>query len=233
MILFEGLHGVLSEIFPRWCAQVGPVANCEPSAAQAAGPPEDLAGSSAFAAELGGAVSAMLADAEAAAAAAGQGPEAACFESARVENERHRREALNWLESAPLTRVIVVRQAMEPLRQLMSAHLKLACAEWQPSQDAAVAVSIAAGRSGAEGRTCSVVEAASGRLEERARQQIASLMQVPHLWAHVIPDQDMNVRCRHFAFKLLSAAAALTQEALAVSHNAFPFRLFRLLDGAS
>lgn len=148
-----------------------------------------------------------------------------------AENEAHRREALQWLRSKPLTRLIVIRQVMEPLRQLLQAQLVLGSAVWANNQDAFAAVALAEGAVG-EGRAFPIVEAAVGRLELRFSTQAQCLMHEERLWNHLIPLADLNIRMRHLAFRLLSTAEALVHEGLGVPHASFPFRLFRLLAGA-
>ena len=49
----------------------------------------------------------------------------AVFEAARLENERHRREAQAWLNTEPLGPALILRRCMEPLRRLLRSHLEM------------------------------------------------------------------------------------------------------------
>ncbi len=208
-IMLDAIHGICSEIWPRWCRQCGPVGR----------------GRGGF--PVGGAVGASVAEAheqgdeegaeglEASRGLAGSGEVgggvgsgADDIEQQRLENELHRQMATSWLQGKPLTRAIVLRQVMEPLRQLLQLELEVGSKAWAGRQDARAAVSMMQGL-GTDGRTFPLVEAACGRMTQRFHQQVRLLFAEEELWKHMIPSYDMNIRTR-------SAVAVLPLETVGV-----------------
>lgn len=231
-IMLDAIHGLLSAVFPLWCRECGAIGASSgiSEIAQQAGGVALVNPRFPALQDMPEAPAEPLAQAKDAPTAEHSSPQTA--DAAREDNETHRRVALSWLRSEPLTRIIIIRQAMEPLRQLMAAHLVLGSLGWEEQQDEAAASAATSSSAAAEGRSYAVVEAASGRLERQCREQVGMLLNEPRLWEHLIPAKDMTLEVRHFCFRLLSGAEALVQEYLALTHAAFPMRMFSLLAGA-
>ncbi|CAK0829047.1 unnamed protein product, partial [Prorocentrum cordatum] len=153
------------------------------------------------------------------------------YEAARMENEQRRRKATDWLRSRPLSRSIVIRQTMEPLRQLRQQHLAIGGKQWQRDHQQEAARSADADVS--IDASYPIVVAASGELEKTSHYQFRKLFEESGLWDHLLQPGDMNVKTRNFAFRLCSAADCLVYEAMDILHNAFPIRMFKLLNGSS
>lgn len=159
-----------------------------------------------------------------AAASTADGQEA----SAAQINTVHRRMAATWLESRPLGRLMLQRIIMEPLRQLQRRQFELAGDDWEQKQRLRALSAQNAGTSSLQARDYRVCVAASGRDEAAFFSQLRLLLREADLWS-ILPLSCFTVAFRALAFRLISRAGCAIHELLAVPHQRFPFKVFRLL----
>lgn len=129
-----------------------------------------------------------------------------------------------------LSKVIVLRKAIEPFRSLMSSHLLLASRAWQLKQ---VAKLVEADDDNAqEGLEYRLVVAASQRLEMTFFETVRKMVFEAREW-RILAAGDATVGLCSLCFRLLARAACGVQELLASEHDKFPFKLFLLLEDPS
>ena len=168
----------------------------------------------------------------AAAAAADDAPDAkvqaSTDDSWAAINAKDRKLTLQWLEQGPLACMMLMRQAMEPLRVLFHSQFAKAGVEWELHQRAEAARALARGGSDLVAREFRVLVAAEGKLENKLFEQLAQLFLDEGIW-EVIPQGDLTVSFTCKAFRLLSRLGCAVEQLLAHPHRQFPICLFKLL----
>ena len=240
-IMLESVHGLLSAVWPAWCMAVVGGGRRRVAAPKHGGHGRAATDGSLAKFPTMGEVVAMNVAADAAHAASASEQQSIIqpdrfkelpskAELARMENEKHRREATTWLNTCPLGRAKTLRMVLEPLRQLLKLQLEVGGSKWNRRQDAAVATSVSCNM-GADLRTFPILEAAMGRITAACHERFAMLLSQAPLWEHLMEPGDYTVTGRHLAFRLISAADSLVREYLTTQYSRFPVRLFCLLEG--
>ncbi len=140
----ECVHGLLSATFPLFCERASgktkptrfPPGAAPPSALPPAGQPllplQDSPEDEVAVLGGGGTQPASVEPMGTASAISGPASKAA-------ENDMHRKKALQWLRVSPLGALMLIRQTMEPLVQIIVSQLKLGSADWEISERANIA----------------------------------------------------------------------------------------------
>ena len=142
-------------------------------------------------------------------------------------NAKFRGEGSKFVARRPLGTVMLLRICVEPLREMMAAHLHMASDGWEDVQREKQAA-FDSGSPGAQPREFRVVIAASCALETKCVQQLGRLLSNASIWQH-LPQGSLTVKVRALSFRLLSRIGRSVQELLATPHSQFPFKLFLLL----
>ncbi|CAK0909909.1 unnamed protein product, partial [Prorocentrum cordatum] len=233
--LLEGCHGLASAAWERWCREARDLAASQFDGANAPTVPHDAAASLLH---LAAVMDAPMYDSSGDANV--PKPDADKHDSSkqaranahREEHALHRRLATTFLQSDPLGCALVIRQTMEPLRNLLKQHLEHCGVPYADRQEAAAAQSCTNEGVPGEGRAYPIVESAMGQFEASFHLRVKLLMDHPALWVDLIAPERQTLSLRGFAFRLLSAADCLIQETLDLHHSTFPMKMFRLLGGA-
>jgi len=141
-------------------------------------------------------------------------------------NAKDRALTMKWLGQRPLGHMILMRQALEPLRVLFHGQFAVASQEWEMHQRAEEARALARGMSCQ--RDFRMLVAAEGKLEGRLFKQLADLFMKEDLW-QVIPTVDHTVGFQCTVFRLLSRIGCATEQLLSHPHKQFPYCMFKLL----
>lgn len=226
--LLEGVHGLASVVYPLWAAETASAASVRRFGHEAgrAPPAEPAESGVALGDRLGGsgAREEFAVERSAPEAEAGDG----IGDSARQENDHHRRQALEWLASRPLGRALLVRQCMEPLRRLVHSYLYIGSSVWETEQAAALAAALQ-NQAEPSDRRFVLVECAQQGLEHKFSADCSMLLQVAGLWNDLIPAADQTLAMRGLAFRMLSSAEALVYETIGMQHKTAPVKLFGML----
>jgi len=230
--LLEGIHGLASATFPIWAASLSSARRPGAANSAMATVAADAKALADVVADAGEAAVAPQPDpAGGAEAPSSENPalQAASALQAkfRAEQAVHRREALDWLQSKPLAKSLVVRQTMETLRRLLTAQLEMGGIKWDRSENAKFLRSRSANLN--ERRKFPIVEASLGTLEDRFDKDVWLLMSEPTLWENLLPSADQTVEMRGLVFRLLSSSRCWLELTLRQQHATFPVRMFRLL----
>lgn len=224
--LLEAVHGLGSAVWALYCQ--GPQAVASSAAGGAPG------GGSALAPDMQLAIAddgSMLAVAPAFADGLADGSAATqSIDTARAQQDTHRREASLWLMSDRLAPSLIIRQTLEPLRQLLAEQLDLGSKAWHRRQERAEAQRLASCGEGS--REWPVTVACSGCMERRAQERMWMLLDDVRMWQDLIPIDQQTVRLRSLTFRLLSTADALVETVIAQPHRQYPLKMFTLLAGA-
>eukprot|EP00971_Amphidinium_carterae_P147821 2930043-Amphidinium_carterae.5 len=160
-------------------------------------------------------------------------PEGLASEKQRgsMEHAQDRQKGDAWLRSeikSPLTVLVLLRTAMQPLLVLLNSQLDLASLDWELKQQAAMAMQLKP--DGAEidlvHRHYQATVAAEGMLEQQHLQAVQELFEMS--W-DLVEERQLHVATRALAFQLLSRQGALVFVGLTLPHVQFPVRLFKLL----
>lgn len=147
-------------------------------------------------------------------------------------NASHRRQGVEWVAGKPLAELILQRQVMEPLRQLLTRQFRVASEKWEEEQLLSVLRAKATGEHHGWGmRKYRLTVAASCEDEERFFEQLGVLFR-PELW-RILPPSSLTVSFQALAFRMLSRAGCSVHQLLRHPHKKMPFQLFRLLDDPS
>lgn len=147
---------------------------------------------------------------------------------ARV-NAARRRDGAKWVSADPFGHMVLQRLLMEPLRQLMTAQFEVASAEWEKEQQCKAAAAMQKGEVDFRSRDYRLVIAATGRDDMKFKEQLGLLWKSPVLW-QLIPERCYNISFRGLSFRCLSRLACTHKQLMALPHESFPIRLFKLLE---
>ena len=222
--LLESCHGLLSSTYKRFMAAYS--SRSLRSSVGALGPPAGLAGPQVVALPL-------MDDSERNAEdAAGLGeqkaPEAGGDPDWAAVNARERVVAWRWLSQKPLGFIILIRQAMEPLRVLLTSQLDMAADVWEVREQSKVAKAMKAGQPTEGSRKYRLSIAADLELEGRCYQQLSIAFNEERLW-RILPECCYTFEFRALTFRVLSRIGCLVEYYLRSRHREWPFAIFRLL----
>ena len=144
-----------------------------------------------------------------------------------IRNSKMRSEALQWLSTNPLPKLLIMKVVLRPLSELMHALLRHAGAGWEDEQRAKVA----SARMGCGEDFCKISRielAARGELETAFYQKIEHTLGQHSLWP-IFPADFSTMHWRALAFKAIIKSGASIFQLFAWSHNQFPLKLWRLL----
>ena len=148
------------------------------------------------------------------------------------EHARDRQQGNDWLTSSlhsPLSILVMLRKAMQPLVMLLNSQLDVASLDWEKKQQAIMALHIQT--QALQGprpplRHHQATIAAEGVLEKMFFESLSELFERP--W-DTIEELQWQVAMRSQIFKLLSRQGALIHVGLSVVHQGYPLTLFKLL----
>eukprot|EP00971_Amphidinium_carterae_P175668 3481791-Amphidinium_carterae.2 len=143
-------------------------------------------------------------------------------------NSKDRKLTLAWLDKSPWTHLVLMKMAVCPLAQYMHAQLHLGSEEFEVMEKSKVAEALLADTGRTTRRKFSITVAAENTLENTFFAEVKRRFKAKHLW-NLVDTEDMNVSCRHLAFKLMSRQAALIYELIVTPHVQYPCRLFQAL----
>ncbi|CAK0849732.1 unnamed protein product, partial [Prorocentrum cordatum] len=118
---------------------------------------------------------------------------------------------------------------MEPLRELLKAHLEHVGAEHAARQEAEAHRGVFEDCSEGEGQAHPIVESASGAFEATFHSETQLLLRRKEFWVDLIPPDHQTLSMRALACRMIWSCDCLVSEGLDVQHNTFPMKLFRLL----
>lgn len=142
----------------------------------------------------------------------------------QVINAKHRRVGSEWVMSRPLSMLVLLRLALEPLRRLLSSILEVAGEEWEMEQRAKVAAKLQCGVAHTTDRSYRLAIAAQGLDEARCFDELQQLFDRDQTWQHM-PTEVHNVEFRALSFRMLSKVGCMVEELFAQAHRCFPIRL--------
>eukprot|EP00971_Amphidinium_carterae_P341797 6480794-Amphidinium_carterae.1 len=219
----EIIHGLLSACYPVFLALLSNP-SLSLSAAQGAVSSELQDGLAASEAELvaesteGGALPAFQPQQE-----ANRSPQ---------QHSHDRQVASEWLNSSPLSFLVALRLAVQPLTALMYRQFQTCSAQWELGQRAHLVTQLNAATSTetpTPHRQYMVTIAATGTLEQKCLEDIMNLFfNCPH-W-QLVSDSHLHVWFNAKLFCLLTREACCVKQLLSHEHSRFPCRLYALLE---
>eukprot|EP00971_Amphidinium_carterae_P350440 6491543-Amphidinium_carterae.1 len=225
----ESVHHLLSLTFEKYVAtfqkpmfkQMGTSGT---SAGIAMGPVQDMDEAIlALEEALGGEVTANLTCHEGTTAEdAGEGGESA------AQHAHDRKVALAWVRTAPHDTLILLRQAVEPLRVLLSHHFDMSGENFEVRQRAIDAKNLTRPGESFSKRDFMITLAASNKFEQAYFDQLHLLRTDIQQWS-VVSERSHTNAFRALAFKICSRQGALIWQLVGVTHVTFPCRMFSLL----
>lgn len=234
--ILEGCHNLLSTTFRRFAASYEGVSR----AARIMGVPQGLAaqvpGQSADRPAIADAQSSQ-AEAPEQNAGADMADQLPDDDTARATedgcdwsaiNAVRRKAASFWLAKKPWAKLVLLRTAMEPLRQLLARHFHTASEEWDLEQLKCVLDARAEGKEGWGMRDFRLRLAASCADEQKFFEQLQVAFQHADMWS-VLPHDALNFEFRALTFKVLSRMGCCVHELLRHPHEQLPYQLFLLL----
>jgi len=234
----EAIHGLLSATYPKFVARYSRAPPCASTSLSLAACSDEapaarcdlvpLVDTAAVAVDVGPGHEGVAADFAPVAPTEGAPVKnnAAEDESWAAANAKDRELTMQWIRQAPLGHLILMRQAMEPLRVLFHDQFSVASLDWEMHQRAEEARAMESGV--AFQRSFRMLVAAEGELEGKLFEELAGLFTKEHLW-DVIPVVNHTVGFNCTAFRLLSRIGCATEQLLAHPHRQFPYRMFKLL----
>jgi len=155
-------------------------------------------------------------------------PEAGGAPDWAVVNAKERVAAWRWLSQKPIGFIILIRQAMEPLRVLLTSQLDMAADVWEVREQSKVAKALKAGQPIEGSRKYRLSIAADLELEGRCYQQLSIAFNEERLW-RILPESCYTFEFRALTFRVLSRIGCLVEYYLRARHREWPFAIFRLL----
>ena len=151
--------------------------------------------------------------------------------SSAEDRAKFRGFARQYLRLPHLGRVMLLRVAMEPLRELLAAQFYINSERWEQEQQGLVVGAFGEVPKTYAGRDYKMTVAASGAMEEQVFARLKFLFAVgPDFWG-VVPNSSCTVAFRSLTFRTLARTGCLVEELIGTLHRGFPFRMFRLLMG--
>lgn len=126
-----------------------------------------------------------------------------------------------------LSKMVILRQTVEPFRVLLSSHFRLASKAWEVEQ---LAKATAVGAEEGTSRQYRIVVAAMMSLELAFLGSVRKRLTDEREWFVLTSMKGQTVALRTLSFRLLSKAGCGVQELLADQHDKFPYKLFLLLE---
>eukprot|EP00971_Amphidinium_carterae_P348668 6490620-Amphidinium_carterae.1 len=148
------------------------------------------------------------------------------------QHSHDRQVASEWLNSSPLSYLVALRLAVQPLTSLMYRQFQSCSAQWELGQRSQLVTQMSAAAS-TEGltphREYMVTLAAAGTLEKKCLEDIMKLFfDCPH-W-QLVSDSHLQVWFNAKLFCLLTREACCVEQLLSHEHKVFPCRLYALLE---
>jgi hypothetical protein len=158
--------------------------------------------------------------------------EAAQAQNHAVIAAKDRRMASLWVHSRPFGRMVLLRQGLEPFREMMDARLHYSSGTWEIEQRCkAAAACLANGSSDCafSHRDFPALVSARNQLEKVFFTKLRMLFHEPELW-RLVPTCDLTAECRCLGFRLLSRIGCAVEELLAHPHRQCPELTYTILD---
>ena len=142
------------------------------------------------------------------------------------QNAKDRSKALSWIQDEPLSHLLLIRLALQPLTTLQNRVFQISGEAWEQTQQAKEAIRLLQGEG--EPRDYRVSVAASGELENRFFAELSELYTDQSSWC-LAPPATATMRYRALSFKVLSCLGCALMQLVAHPHKCYPVKLFRLL----
>ena len=143
-----------------------------------------------------------------------------------AENAANRKKGFAFIRPGCLGSLVLIRLAMEPLRQYLGKQFERASDAWEFKERAQLAEALKAGEQ--RKRRFRVVEVAQGADDEQFMQSLRLLFDCKNLWSPM-PQVSQTVTMRALAFRTLSRQCCAFNKLLKSRRQKFPFQTFRLL----
>ena len=148
------------------------------------------------------------------------------------EHAQDRQKGDQWITSgshSPLSILIMLRMAMQPLVMLLNCQLDIVLLDWELKQQASLSKHLGVTTSSEEvvlHRHYQATISAQGILENQFFKSLQGLFTKE--WG-LIEEHQRSVSTRALAFQILSRQGALIYVGLSVPHQRYPMALFKLL----
>eukprot|EP00971_Amphidinium_carterae_P026100 514702-Amphidinium_carterae.2 len=155
---------------------------------------------------------------------------AATSAASRAElNARNRRLAKAWLATDVVAPLTLMKLVAIPLTDLLHKQLKIAGVEFEEEERCKVAEKLLSSGASMEDRTSPLILACDQVFEKEFLEQLQSLLQRDAVWNRLVPPTSSTIACKGLAHRMLSRAGAGVHELLALPHQAFPTKTYRLI----
>ena len=145
-------------------------------------------------------------------------------------HSKDRKVALQWLESNPFGRMVVLRAALQPIMSFMYDQFRTSSQAFELEQRSSLAQALLQGSAGHDvlSRQYMLTIAATGQLEQTLVQRCMEGLKDTQVWS-LVPDDDLTASMNNQAMVMMCRPAALIEELLGSVHRKYPFKLFTLL----
>eukprot|EP00971_Amphidinium_carterae_P106252 2104484-Amphidinium_carterae.2 len=140
---------------------------------------------------------------------------------------KNRQKTLDWLDTAPYHRLLLMLLVCVPLTDLLHEQLRTSSEDWESEQRALLASAMLDGVCSFSSRTYQLLLAAKGLLEQKFFDALSKLLHST-VW-NVFPAECTNNAFRGMGCRLLMRAGAVIHELLADPHCKYPVKLFDLV----
>jgi len=146
------------------------------------------------------------------------------------ENTKRRTMMADFWSAGPLWILIILRSALEPLRELLTMKFKYGSWAWEATQRAKAAKATMAGQNGPHAREYRAYISATNKEELQCALELKKLMAGPEPWKDLLDSEPkaLTLRGRGVAFRILTRAAAGVHENLMHRHRQYPWITLRL-----
>ena len=150
------------------------------------------------------------------------------YEEQRRERTKHRNDGMTWLNTNPLTKVIVMRMTIQATFLMMIGHLKISNAEFDRQQLRKAAAAKKRGEDPVKARACRVHLLYTGKYSWASIHYIAEVMRSHDAW-DILPASDVSRKTSSLAFRLLTRTAAAVYQLVIVIFRSWPYKIFYVL----
>ena len=143
-----------------------------------------------------------------------------------AQNAKDRSVSWKWLQSDPLSHLILIGIAMHPLEVLKKELLVVSGQNWELQQRAKTARSQVEKK--ADSRAYRLTLAADEVLDKDFVANLKRIFTTPGVWA-CMPESSLTVGFRAKSFRVLSKLGAAVHQTARHPHQQYPVKLYRLM----
>ena len=141
-----------------------------------------------------------------------------------------RKFGLKFCISRPLSKMVMMRITLEPLRMYLCQLFRLASTDYGKREEAKLAAALLRGHPPAA-RRYPVTEYASGNIDNIFFKALDISFKNDLLWG-LVPPVDQTVAARALAFRMLARSGAAVEQLLASEHRKAPWLTCLLVEGS-